>query len=1049
MSERIIAVRWLSCLLTMAICHNVASADGRPQLSAPSGFTIELVAGPPLVERPIVAAFDDEGRLYVAESSGSNESVDVQLKSRPHRIVRLEDDNGDGLFDRRVVFADRMMFPAGAMFLDGSLYVAAPPSIWKLTDTDGDGQADQRVEWFQGKTLTGCANDLHGPYAGPDGWIYWCKGAFAEQTYTVNGREWKTTAAHIFRCRADGTGFEPVMTGGMDNPVDVAFTADGERLLTATYLVGEGRRDGLVHAIYGGVYGKNHGVLAGHPRTGDLMPALLLMSPAAPCGLERYDSPAFGPDFRDNLFVCEFNLRKVSRHVLKANGSSFTTQDSDFVVSDHVDFHPTDVLADADGSLLVVDTGGWYKLCCPTSQLWKPDVLGGIYRVRKTRASTVDDPRGRRIAWKGESIQRLWRLLGDPRPEVRRKATREFVRRRDAETMTPFLDVLAWEDVTGAKAYPDAPDDTSQDDAQAAALARTWALSQLEAPRGQALLRDLLHHPDDHVRHAALNSVSLHRDAAATPRLLEILAHDSASNRRVAAEALGRIGDPLSVPALLAAAGRADDRALEHAITYALIEIHDASGTTKGLSSKHPATVATALLALDQMPGGTTEPNQVIQLLNSRNDRLREAARWIVMQHQSWAKELGNWVVEQLKSMEDEPTGEHPLEALVIGFASQLEVQETIANAIVSRAFPASAKTFGLRVIARSNLAEPPPSWLAALARTIAERDPQTLALAIAAARALPPAKSPHPELSQTLSEVADDARIPMPLRVTALAIAAPSLNTLTQAQFTLLIDALSPDQPVAVRSPAADALSVAPLKPDQLTQLCDKIPTASPLELNRLLLPFERSVDEQLGLKLLSALKEATSLSSLRIDVLRHALGKYSVAVHQGIDEIESVINIDAPSQRRRIEELLPLVDGGDVRRGHEVFYSSKAACSACHRVGFAGGTVGPELTHIGDLRTVRDLLESILYPSLSFVRSYEPVVLVTADGKVVNGRLRDETEAEYFLATGPNEELRIRREDVEEIQPSNVSVMPAGLDKQLSVQELSDLIAFLRNAK
>ena len=63
-----------------------------------------------------------------------------------------------------------------------------PPSIWKLTDTNGDGVADQRVEWFQGKTLTGCANDLHGPYLGPDGWIYWCKGAFAQQTYERPGQ---------------------------------------------------------------------------------------------------------------------------------------------------------------------------------------------------------------------------------------------------------------------------------------------------------------------------------------------------------------------------------------------------------------------------------------------------------------------------------------------------------------------------------------------------------------------------------------------------------------------------------------------------------------------------------------------------------------------------------------------------------------------------------------------------------------------------------------------------------------------------------------------
>ncbi len=133
----------------------------------PEGFTIERVAGPPLVDRPITAAFDDGGRLYVSDSSGSNDNVKKQLAEKPHRIVRLEDTNDDGTFDKRVVFADKMMFPEGTMWYGGSLYVAAPPSIWKLTDTDGDGVADQRVEWFAGKTLTGCANDLHGPYLGP------------------------------------------------------------------------------------------------------------------------------------------------------------------------------------------------------------------------------------------------------------------------------------------------------------------------------------------------------------------------------------------------------------------------------------------------------------------------------------------------------------------------------------------------------------------------------------------------------------------------------------------------------------------------------------------------------------------------------------------------------------------------------------------------------------------------------------------------------------------------------------------------------------------
>ena len=169
-------------------------------LTVPEGFEVERVAGPPLVDRPIVADFDEEGRLYVADSSGSNDKVEKQLADKPHRIVRLEDKNGDGRFDTSIVFADKMMFPEGAMWFDGSLYVAAPPSIWKLTDTNGDGVADRREEWFEGKTLTGCANDLHGPYLGLDGSIYWTKGAFAQQTYERPGKTpFVTKAAHIFR----------------------------------------------------------------------------------------------------------------------------------------------------------------------------------------------------------------------------------------------------------------------------------------------------------------------------------------------------------------------------------------------------------------------------------------------------------------------------------------------------------------------------------------------------------------------------------------------------------------------------------------------------------------------------------------------------------------------------------------------------------------------------------------------------------------------------------------------------------------------------------
>src|SRR6476659_6088115 len=394
--------------------EQASSPPAGPALVVPAGFTIERVAGPPLVNRPIVADFDEEGRLYVADSSGSNDKTDKQVVDRPHRIVRLEDTDGDGRFDKSVVFADRMMFPEGAMWLAGSLYVAAPPSIRKLTDTDGDGIADRREEWFQGKTLTGCANDLHGPYLGPDGWIYWTKGAFAEQTYERPGKPpFVTRASHILRRRPGDSAVDIVMTGGMDNPVDVSFTSSGERLLTSTFVEQPqlGRRDGIIHAIYGGLYGKVHAVIEGHTRTGDLMPILSQLGPAVPAGLTRYGSRAFGEEYRDNFFAAMFNMRKVTRHVLSPSGATFTIRDSDFLVSDDRDFHPTDVIEDADGSLLVVDTGAWYKLCCPTSQLAKPDVLGAIYRVRRTGAPKIEDPRGLKLAWDKLTTAELADLL--------------------------------------------------------------------------------------------------------------------------------------------------------------------------------------------------------------------------------------------------------------------------------------------------------------------------------------------------------------------------------------------------------------------------------------------------------------------------------------------------------------------------------------------------------------------------------------------------------------------------------------------------------------
>ncbi len=81
--------------------------------------------------------------------------------------------------------------------------------------------------------------------------------------------------------------------------------------------------------------------------------------------------------------------------------------------------------------------------------------------------------------------------------------------------------------------------------------------------------------------------------------------------------------------------------------------------------------------------------------------------------------------------------------------------------------------------------------------------------------------------------------------------------------------------------------------------------------------------------------------------------------------------------------------------------------------------------------------------------MRSYEPITVATKDGKVVNGLLKKDAADEIILTVNANEEARLPRAAIEEMRPGAVSVMPAGLDQQLSRQDLADLLAFLKSRK
>lgn len=1033
MTCRSLLLGWgVSILSILPLAAASVALDGH-NFSLPDGFTIERVAGPGMVERPIECDFDERGRLYVTDSSGSNDKPDQQLKDKPHRIVRLEDSDGDGRFDKSTVFADKMMFPEGAMWHGGSLYVAAPPVIWKLTDTNDDGVADRREEWFDAKTLTGCANDLHGPYLGPDGWIYWCKGAFAEQTYErPSSAPFVTRAAHIFRRRPEGGLVEHVMTGGMDNPVGLVFTPEGERIFTTTFFQhpGGGQRDGLIHAIYGGVYGKDHDVLANQKRTGDLMPVLSHFGAAAPAGLWRYRSTSFGAEFRDNLFACQFNTRKVSRHVLTKSGASFRSIDSDFLVSDNADFHPTDVIEDADGSLLILDTGGWYKLCCPTSQLWKPDVLGAIYRVRKTGARRINDPRGLRIDW-SRSPQRLTGLLDDPRPAVRERATVQLAA-LGSRAVEPLRRTLG-----------------RSSDLEARRNA-VWALARIDDSSAREAARLGLKDADPTVAQAAIHAASVRRDVGAFEGLVSLLKGTDLGLKRAAAEALGRLGNPAAVPNLLlemeklapALGSSLPDRILEHSLIYALIELNSPAELQGAAESPHPFVKRAALIALDQMDRGRLDPSKIAPLLASPEPALKSTAAWIVRRHRDWGNSLAFHYASRLERGVIPEQDRAELEEQLAAFSGSAEIRELLARTLTG---PAPARPIALAAMARASLKELPLEWNGVLIASLAET--RLIPGVVRVARSVP-AASLLGSLRVALVRVAENTSVPVETRLQALA-ASTSGQPLDEPLFEFARARVRSDQPVSLRSAAVEVLTRSALTPAQLLRVTEDLREAGPLELSALLAPFEAAPSDELGAKLVASLREAKGIAGLQTDRLMAVLAKYPDAVQRAGRELAAQLNQDAAQQAAHLDQLLPKLKEGDIRRGQAIFNSEKAACVSCHAIGYRGGQVGPDLTRIGQIRNERDLLEAIVYPSASFVRSYEPIIVSTRSGDEHSGVLRKNAPDEVILATGPETEVRLARPEIVEMRPGRVSTMPQGLDQQLSTAELSDLIAFLKATK
>ncbi|MES3018390.1 MAG: PVC-type heme-binding CxxCH protein [Bacteroidota bacterium] len=997
-------------------------------LRVPEGFSIEQAVDPSMLSYPMFASFDNQGRLFVFESDGSSPvSSQAMIENPPYHIRLLEDTDGDGIFDKNRIFADSLTYPKGGVFYNGSLYVSSSPDLLRLTDTDGDGVADKREVILTGWVLNSNGALLGGPFMGPDGWFYLTDARRGFDITTKEGQNMKGGSARIWRCKPDGSRLESMSGGGFDNSIEIAFMPSGETIGTMTYFVNPegGMRDALMHWVEGGVFPKAGPVIEKDKlkMTGNLMPVMTKMARVAPSGLMRYRESAFGQEYKNNIFSAEFNTGRIMRHKISAEGASYKTVEEPFIVSTKQDIHLTDVLGDADGSMLVLNTGGWFILGCPLSRVAKMDIKGGIYRIRKNGAPKVTDPWGKKMNFLSMTVHDLAESVKDSRSAVRDRAIEILIQKGESAVLPIKNRVLA----------------VDNEEIRASGI---FALYRIGTSNAIKEARSGLYDSSLIVRTAAARVMGLAGDKTSVDKLIGMVQYDKPSARRQAATALGQIGDKRAVAALLAAAGTNKDRFVDHSIIYSLITLKNTVTLIAALKNPVPAVRRSALFALDQMDGSVLTRDNLVPFLSSKDAESRNAGIWVASHHPEWADVVITFLKNQLTAQNISSADMTAMRDLMITFSESIPLQQFLGDQLGNPTATAARQALLIDIITHSPVKSIPAVWIEQLSRLLetGSVEIKSQILGLIESRGIK-------ALNTNLDQIITDPSTSPDFRIKALSSKILSQPNLSDNEFRMVLSYLDKKHESPIRQMAARLVAKAKLNDAQLIELArTQVAKTDVFVLPSLVGAFGGNNNPGVGEAFVAALGTSPDrLDNLSEQDLQTLLNRYPQNIRDSADPLNAKLRDRNAARLSELTATEARLLRGDVGQGAKLFFG-KAICSTCHAVVNKGGTFGPDLTNIGQIRSPHDILEAIMYPGASFAREYESSKVITK-GTTYIGVIKDQFPEVLTIEIGPGVVIRIQRSDITGIEPLNVSMMPPGLDKQLTTQELSDLMAYLNS--
>jgi putative membrane-bound dehydrogenase-like protein len=1080
--------------LALLACASFASALAAEAPPAASrfkpqpGFSVQEVVKPGSTGSLVAMAFNEAGDIIASREQGP--------------LVLIQDKDHDGQFETVATYCDKVKNCQGILPLGDHVFAVGDgpsgPAFYRLTDTDADGQADKVDTLLKFKGGMG-EHGPHAPVLGPDGLIYLMIGnhAFVEgelaktsphhhfydaELFTpkyedANGHASgiKAPGGSVVRTDANGS-FLELFVGGFRNAYDHTFNRAGELFTYDSDMEWDVglpwyRPTRVNHLIPGAEFGWRSGWSKWPAYFVDSLPDVVDTGRGSPTGVVFYEHNRFPKKYHDALFMCDWSMGRIVAVTMQPEGGTYKGVAENFLEGQPLNCSDIDVGPD-----------GWLYIC-----VGGRNTEGSILRV-------VAD--GQPLAPAASTATGIDKAIKQPQPSAAwaRRATRE-VKKELGDQWGPSLFAVAVNKQASAvdrvraldlmQLSGTAPSDELliglTRDASAEVRAKAVYLLGIHATAASNdRLVALLDDADPNVRRLACASLVRARHAAPADALIKLLAEPHpfvAWEARRALEELPKdqwqtkvlkSNDPRvfiqgavalltldpdreTCGSILDAAHKwllgvqSDDNVLdllrvtELALNRGGFKAEERQATLTGISNRFPAQdprVNRELIRTLVMLQDPTLAPRLVEFLKSNaamEERIQGAmlARFLNV---GWTPQLRSGLLDFI-ALARALEGGNSYKGYLTNGANDILKSMTPEEQLARIREGAKDPTAALGVVQHlsDKLTAEQTGALLDLDRELASNtSPAARELAKATIVALG-----HGEVTALpyLHEVFENA--PDRRQDVAQALATYSLSRDRRDEdWPLLVRSL----PIVEGGTARDVMRALqhyqkrndkPQEQRQVILLGLKLGDQGGRDASQLLLRWT-------GAKVVEPREPwQTALASWQ---------KWFAETYP--DQPEAVLPKEPEGQQvyASVMDLLasPAAAQGDAARGAAVF--EKAQCIKCHRYGTRGEGIGPDLTNVSKRFQKKEILESVVFPSLVISDQFAAKTVLTVDGQVFIG-LVGETGDGVVVLQASGEKANVAKKDIEQIAASNKSAMPEGLFNTLTPAEIADLFAYMAN--